>query len=323
MRKINKSVDTILNSYEKVPPQMVEEFDEIVHSVCCDIRDNSDYDIDLYCFSQASEEDKIAAYLWIICKACDAGFSYIMKQFDPDDFELSAEMLDDALMSIFMSWLKTQDNNEKPIELGIDEINQSSNWRVFDLFGSHCFITYKTFFSIDAKEEYKMPLTYITKLVSSIDLKNIEMFDIISITQNIICPNYMMDDSELNTALIIIKTLYDRLFIMAPNQLVTWMEEEYVNPYRIYEPLLIPLYITFVNDLEKSFTNDTKYMLEAFRDGDIKNIDPTLTGALSVSSDKAIEAYVDDKESVDKYRKLRDNLISLIYEEVLLDRVEE
>lgn len=319
MKRNNDTLKAMIDNYERVPDDMIEEFTEVTNAVFRDAYENADYEIYIYSYSQANNMDRVAALLWTVHHAIKLGFSDVMKEFVPSSFNIEEhEILCDIMMSLFMSWVKSKGEYEgDTIDLVTNSFPSICHWRILDMLGVECMFSHKLLLALNEGGTLFPLMSMYKTLYECID--TLPDMDVTNVYNTIISPNSELSDDEINTAMNIHKMLYDNMLMMAPDQLITWMmpDDENDTIHRLPESLLMPIYGFLITNITQAFSNETREAYsKAFRSGDISKIDPMLTGALSKASDEAIDGYIEDKKSTELYRKLRDMVISDIMDEV-------
>lgn len=298
---INETIKTLATSFPETPFNEVEEFGEVVHSVCLDAIKNADYTIDMYPYDTASLEDKLAAFIFTLQYACRGGFASLLIDFDPMAFDLDNQDLLLVMMSVVGSFIKAH-NTENVSMLKFVEDNPIGEIprRIFDKFLTYFSIAngYDNVPHFTGENMVPLQIMYYNALTDADNIDDSE-FDMQAIYHNILQPENFNTSADMNTALLIIKTLYGRAFLANPTELIAWMipDEGDTEIHPLPETLVAKIYTIHVGQLAKANLNEDQ--INAYKAGDIATIDPVLAGALDSSLDDAINetfAKVEDQQ---------------------------
>ena len=298
---INETIMTILKSMPETPHDEVEEFGEVLHSVCLDIVEHTSVDINLYPIENIDKVKKLALYKYILKYACKLGFNSLLEEFDPLMFTVDNSDLVLCALSIADALIDT------------DDIDVEVPPRIMDAF--------MTYFSLvngypEADMESLTPLQsmYFAAWFGNGEV-NDDAFDIGNIYDKILeAPSFETED-ELNKALTIIKTLYGRVFLANPMDFVNWTcpDDNETGIHRLPATLLGRVYTIHVNQLIEANTDSSQ--IEAYQKGDLTGIDPILAATLSASMDETIESTLKNAPEGET-RKLAEE-IGILYNNVV------
>lgn len=328
MSNINEIVKTIVESYEETPIDMIEEFSEVIHSVCVAAMKNADYDINLHSYEDATVDERFAAYIFMAQYACNLGLSQVLMNYDPMSYDdIDNKDLLTAMISIASSYIEA-----KKVMTGDTEVTNTDfiathtisdlPWRIIDNI-----ITYFSLLEgFDAITNDKGKMTPLQALYYKAwycygDIDD-SAYSMGNVYDNIIQPTKFESDEDLNKWVLLIKTLYDKAFLCDPIATISWINPDNENDgfHELPCTLLVRLYTIHVQQLIDS--NTDRDQIEAYMNGNINLIDSVLLGAISSTTDKAINEMATndgeyDEAIVELYKALISAYTSYIYNERL------
>lgn len=327
MSNINETVKTIVESYEETPIDMIEEFSEVIHSVCVAAMKNADYDINLHSYEDATVDERFAAYMFMAQYACNLGLSELLMSLDPMGYGDTDSDLLVALSSIASSYIEA-----KKIATGNTECTNTDfiadhtiadlPWRIADNI-----ITYFSFLEgFDAITNEKGTMTPLQSLYYKAWFCNGNIddsaFSIGNVHENIINPTKFTSDENLNKGVLLTKTLYDKAFLCDPMATLSWINPDNEDDgfHELPSTLMVRLYTIHVQELADS--NVDREQIEAYMNGNIDLINSQTLGAISSTTAGVIDNMPDTNKDINEavvglYKALMSAYISYIHTERL------
>lgn len=330
MNNINETVKAIVESYKETPIEMIEEFPEVVHSVCIAAMKNADYDINLHSYEDSSVDERFAAYIFMAQYAYNLGLGEVLLNLDPmayadtDDGGLLVAMISIASSYIEAKKIATGDTEVTNTDFIATHTMCDLPWRISDSI-----ITYFSLLEgFDAITNDKGTMTPLQSLYYKAWYCNGQIddsgFSMANVYENIIEPSKFETDEDLNKGVLLIKTLYDKAFLYDPIGTLSWIRPDDENDgfHELPGTLLVRLYTIHVQQLVDA--NTDRDQIEAYMNGNIHLIDSVLLGAISSTTDATIDNMVANSEEVNEavlglYKALINAYISYINSERLDD----